>query len=189
MRLQILSRELTDARQLARFHELERTVQLAISRLRHLLFALHPPALDSEGLSAALRLHIDGASGPTGRTAYRLVDRFETQPPPATAVMLYRITRELLAYVEREANASIATVTLSEVDGGYLVQVDDDGDGAAPGEPSDWGHLGFQALRDRAELAGGWLKVDATPGEGSVVDVWIPALTETVSTPNPGAPR
>ena len=33
-------------------------------------------------------------------------------------------------------------------------------------------------MRERATLAGGWLRVDAAPGEGTTVEVWIPALQE-----------
>jgi len=38
---------------------LEETVEASITRLRHLLFSLHPRALDQDGLAAALRLHLN----------------------------------------------------------------------------------------------------------------------------------
>jgi nitrate/nitrite-specific signal transduction histidine kinase len=40
------------------------------------------------------------------------------------------------------------------------------------------GHLGITAIRERAELAGGWLKISSIPGSGTVVEFWIPALTQ-----------
>ena len=58
MRLQILRRSLDDPEQLQLLEELEKTIQLSIARLRHLLFELHPPALDTDGLSAALELYL-----------------------------------------------------------------------------------------------------------------------------------
>jgi hypothetical protein len=31
-------------------------------------------------------------------------------------------------------------------------------------------------MRERALLAGGWLRIDAAPGRGTSVEVWVPAL-------------
>ena len=59
MRLQILRRSLDDPEQLQLLWELETTIQLSIVRLRHLLFELRPPALDTDGLSAALELYLE----------------------------------------------------------------------------------------------------------------------------------
>jgi PAS domain S-box-containing protein len=177
MRLQIFRRELRDPIQLERLAELERTVQLAIARLRHLLFALHPPALDHEGVSAALRLHLDEAAA-RSKTSYRLVDRLTVQPPDATRVTVYRIARELLVNVEKHAHAENATVTLAELDGGYLVNVADDGVGFSFEHEPLPGHLGLEAVRQRTELAGGWLRIESMPGEGTTVDFWIPALRD-----------
>jgi PAS domain S-box-containing protein len=177
MRLQILRRELSDTKQLERLAELERTVQLAIARLRHLLFVLHPPALDTEGISAALRMHLDEAA-PRSPTRYRLVDRLGAQPPQATRVTMYRIARELLVNVEKHAEAKNATVTLSEADGGYLVKIVDDGVGFASEVEPEPGHLGLEAVRQRTELAGGWLRIESTAGEGTTIDFWIPALRD-----------
>ncbi len=58
MRLQILRKSIADTPSLGRLDELEQTIGLSISRLRHLIFELRPPALDNEGLSAALRAYL-----------------------------------------------------------------------------------------------------------------------------------
>ena len=35
-------------------------------------------------------------------------------------------------------------------------------------------HLGLVAMRERAELAGGWCRVHSAPTRGTVVEFWIP---------------
>ncbi len=175
MRLQILRRRLDDPEQVKLLDELEQTIQLAISRLRHLLFELRPPVLDSEGLSAALGTYLEEVDD--DGTAYRLDDELSVQPSPETRTILYRIVQEALTNVRKHAQAGQATVTLREVKNGFLVRISDDGVGLV-GEDSQPvpGHLGLAAMRERATLAGGWLSIEATPGGGTTLEVWIPAV-------------
>ena len=56
MRLQMLRRAVGEPDQLTMLGEAEEAVQLSIARLRHLVFELHPPGLDQEGLSVALAI-------------------------------------------------------------------------------------------------------------------------------------
>lgn len=175
MRLQILRRGLEDPEQLKLLDELEQTIQLSISRLRHLLFELHPPALDTDGLSAALELYL--AETASGATKHKLEDNLRVQPPVQVRTILYRIVQELLANVRTHARAENATVTLDERDYGYRVRVTDDGLGFVPEELEPVaGHLGLSAMKERASLAGGWLRIDSAPGKGTTVEVWIPEL-------------
>jgi signal transduction histidine kinase len=53
----------------------------------------------------------------------------------------------------------------------------DDGKGFTPdltGTPEP-GHLGLTTMVERAELAGGWVRVLSTPGQGTTVECWLPA--------------
>ncbi|MEP6910898.1 MAG: PAS domain S-box protein [Actinomycetota bacterium] len=175
MRLQILRRSLEDPEQLQLLGELEKTIQLSISRLRHLLFELHPVALDTEGLAAALEDYLKETRMP-GAPSYRVENNLSLQPVPPLRTMLYRIIQELLANVHKHAQADNVSVVLDERDYGYRVRVRDDGIGFVPGQlEAVPGHLGLSAMRERAALAGGWLRIDSSPGEGTVVDVWIPS--------------
>ncbi len=174
MRLQILRRSLHDPKQLQLLSELQTTIQVSIVRLRHLLFELRPPALDTDGLSAALELYLEETQR-EGATSHRLENNLNEQPPLETRTILYRIAQELLANVRNHAHADNATVMLDERDNGYSVRVIDDGVGFVPEdlEPVP-GHLGLTAMQERAALAGGWLRIDSAPGRGTTVEVWIP---------------
>lgn len=175
MRLDVLGRDLSDHRQRALLEELEDTVNKAIARLRTLLFELRPPALDREGLGAALRLHLEQLREEHGVT-YRLENRLRTEPRTETRVLLYRIAQEALTNVRKHARAERVEVVAEDRDGGYLMRVTDDGVGfTVEGEdPYHPGHLGLVALRERAEMAGGWCRVDSAPRAGTTVEVWVP---------------
>jgi PAS domain S-box-containing protein len=174
MRLQVLRKTLHDPLQLDLLDHLERTISLSIARLRHLLFELLPPALDHDGLVPALRLYLAEAAK-DGDLHYRLDDRLSTQPSQETRLIIYRIAQEALTNIRKHAHAATAQIQLDEVDGGYRVRVADDGVGFTPDEAQPVaGHLGLVAMRERSELAGGWLRIDGGAGTGTSIEFWIP---------------
>jgi PAS domain S-box-containing protein len=186
MRLQILRQSLDDPEQLDELDDLDETIRLSIDRLRHLIFELRPPVLDRDGLAAALRVYLREAEEQTP-TRYRLEDRLVAQPPEATRLILYRIAQEALTNVRKHAEARTATVTLAERGGGYLMRISDDGIGfLAERLTAVPGHLGLASMRERAELAGGWLRVASELGAGSNVEFWIPGVNgRSVDPPAP----
>ena len=174
MRLQMLRRAVEDADQLTMLTELEQAVQLSIARLRHLVFELHPPGLEHEGLSVALAIALD-VTDRDSPADYRLDDQFSSQPSKPDAAILFRIAQEALANVREHAGASHVTVTLLERDGGHAVRIADDGRGfdvalAAPGSTG----YGFASMRARARLGGGSLKVESSAGAGTMVERHYP---------------
>jgi len=176
LRLQLLREELHDPRHTRLLTDLERTIELSVSRLRHLLFDLRPPALDSEGLAAALRMYVN-ESPDRSPTAVRLEDTLRSQPDEEARIILYRIAQEALTNVRKHAQAKGADVLIAERDGGFLVRITDDGVGFEPERaPSAPGHLGLAAMRERAELAGGRIRIESAPGMGTMVECWIPPL-------------
>ncbi|MGA9113968.1 MAG: hypothetical protein WB802_09250, partial [Candidatus Dormiibacterota bacterium] len=62
-----------------------------------------------------------------------------------------------------------------EVGGGVLLRVADDGVGFTGGPPAANSglHFGVANMRERAEQAGGWLRIEHPPS-GTVVEAWIP---------------
>ncbi|MBI2239037.1 MAG: hypothetical protein HYU54_11020, partial [Actinobacteria bacterium] len=143
--------------------------------LRHLLFELRPPAIDRDGLAAALRQYLEDVRDEAGIEVH-LDDRLVTEPPPEIRMTAYRIAQEALTNARKHAQASRVDVLLQPMDGGILVRIRDDGlgfdadslNGPAPG------HLGFTAMGERAQCAGGRLRIDSTPGVGSSVEFWLP---------------
>ena len=175
MRLQILRRRLEDPEDLRLLSDLEDVIQLSISRLRHLLFELRPPALDNEGLAAALGMCVDEVQGENG-TQFGLRNDLRTEPSAERRVILFRIGQEALTNARKHAKAQSVDVILAERDGGHLVRVADDGVGfSSRAEDPQPGHLGLVGMRERAELAGGRLRIETAPGIGTSVEAWVPA--------------
>jgi PAS domain S-box-containing protein len=174
LRVQQLRRRLSDPKDLEVLGRLDETVQLAISRLRHLIFDLRPPLLERGGLGDALRSYLEQLRAETG-VRFTLHDELESTIPDAVRALVYRIAHEALTNVRRHAQASQVSVAMTEEGGGLRVRIDDDGVGFDPDTASGKaGHLGLRAIRERAALAGGWSRVIGVPGAGSTVEFWVP---------------
>jgi PAS domain S-box-containing protein len=176
LRIQVLRRRDLPPQVRAELVELDEILQHAVRRLRRLSFELRPASLEDDGLAAVLRSVLEPLREETG-IRYRIQDHLESNPPPEVGMTLYRIAREALVNVRKHARARKVDVLLAARDGGYLVRIRDDGDGFDAREPARVrrGHMGFQAMRERTELAGGWWRIDSAPGAGTVVELWVPA--------------
>lgn len=175
MRLDALRRKISDPGQLGMLTRLQKDVALSMARLRRLVFELRPPVLQRDGLAAALRNYLEETCREAG-LGYRMEIHLKDEPLPEPRNVLYRITQEALTNVWKHARANHVEILLEERDGGVLVRVEDDGVGiTAETNGSPPGHLGMVAMRERAELAGGWSRVTSDPGGGTVVEVWVPS--------------
>jgi signal transduction histidine kinase len=96
----------------------------------------------------------------------------EVEQPLATGAVeqVLRIAREASLNACRHGRAREVRVSLRELDRGYRLVIDDDGDGfdTRASRPDGFG-LGF--MRERAELLGGNLQIESTPGCGARVTV------------------
>jgi PAS domain S-box-containing protein len=174
LRLQQLRRRLRDPEDLKIMAKVEETIKLAADRLRRMIFDFRPPALEEEGVVTALQIYLDQLHEDTG-LSYRLDSQLEQEPPLEARVVIYRIAQEALMNVRKHARANRVRVQLSPADGGCLVEIVDDGVGYYPQRTeARSGHLGLILMRDRAEIAGGWCRVESAPGEGTTVEFWIP---------------
>jgi PAS domain S-box-containing protein len=171
LRLELLRRHV-DGKGAELLTKLQATAERAQTSLRTLLFELRPPSLDREGLAAAIREDLRT----TGEDLQaEVADRMAGDPSPEERIVLYRIAREALMNVRKHANATGVQVHLREAEGGTLLRVEDDGTGVAAEDSDERPRFGLSTMRERAELAGGWLRISPRPGGGTVVECWIPA--------------
>jgi signal transduction histidine kinase len=182
LRLETLARHLHDPEGLAQLDALREAVTGAIARLRHLLFELHPPALERDGLSAALRDSLRELER-DDEIATHLEDRLVGEPSDDVRAVAYRIAQEALTNIRKHAGATRVDVLLEGRSDGVLLRVRDDGSGFARGAETRAGHLGIPAMRERAEMIGGRVRIDSTPGRGTMLEVWLPDLPSSMIRP------
>ncbi len=174
MRLQMLA-GFPDSISVDGITEVEKEVAEAIERLRSLLFELRPTALERDGLVPALRLYADHTARATGWTV-EILDRLSDEPDADMAALLYRIAQEAIVNARKHAGATTLRIEAVSAADGAVVRVIDDGAGFSPdlNAAPEPGHLGLTTMVERAELAGGWVRVLSKPGQGATVECWLP---------------
>lgn len=152
--------------------ELEGQVRAALGDIRHLVYALRPPALDQYGLVEAVRLEAERAATHELRVEVHAPEALPALPA-AVETALYRIALEAVTNVARHADARSCVVRLErEPSQPWLrLTVEDDGRGLAPGAAAG---VGLRSMHERAEEIGGRLEVTARPGGGTRVAAVAP---------------
>ena len=152
---------------------IQRAVGDAARRLRDLLFDLEPVG-EQVPLEDALR---DAAAVIFAREPVRcsVVAEGEIALPAAERTKAMRIAKEALRNVQLHASANRVTIGLRPLHGGVEVTIADDGVGV---DHHAWvsppGHRGLGTMRDRAAVVGGWCRLEAASGGGTVVRFWLP---------------
>ena len=147
--------------------QLRNGVRAALGDLRALARGIYPPVLADQGLCAALQAQADRAPLPV------LVDadgigRFSRD---AEATMYFCIL-EALQNIAKYAQASLATVTLTHVDGRLEFSVADDGAGFDPAAAAHG--TGLQGMADRLSAVGGRLQIASVRGHGTTISGAVP---------------
>ncbi|MCC6829950.1 MAG: sensor histidine kinase [Thermoleophilia bacterium] len=148
----------------------------AVGALREAIFDLHPMSLQQLGFAAAVRVVLQRAEARGLATAMHGLDAADALGAHGRTVA-FRIVQEAVANAVRHSGAATLTVSAGE-DDGLWVEVTDDGRGFVLDEiPTriDEGHLGLDAMRARARLAGADVDVRSEPGRGTAVRLRFPA--------------
>jgi signal transduction histidine kinase len=171
MRLELFRKKHPD---LSDIDEALEVMRVTIQSMRTLLFDLSPPTLEEEGLGSALTYLLENSHSSFDWMVDD--DALDEEPAVQTSLILYRIAQEAFANARKHAQAEHIRVTLQPRDGGTTMQIVDDGVGFIPQEAlvAAPGHLGLAAIRERAEMAGGWSKLWSLPGQGTTLEVWLP---------------
>jgi two-component system, NarL family, sensor kinase len=153
------------------------TLRQGVRDLRTLLVEIYPPNLEAAGLEVALSdllsplaaagiataLHVDEASSPGG----------------ANDALVYRVAREALRNAQAHGAPSSVRVEVSRPAAATTrLVVVDDGRGFAASDrerSAKAGHLGLTLLESLAAQVGGTLTVRSQPGEGTTVELEVPA--------------
>lgn len=152
--------------------ELQETAAEGMRDMRLLIFQLHPPVLETEGLVAALQARLAAVEGRAGlQTEFRVEG--ERRLPIAIESDLYWIAQEALNNVRKHAAARHVALHLHFTAETISLEVLDDGVGFDPQMVPAEGRGGLRTIAERAERLGGKLTYVSAPGEGTRVKVEV----------------
>jgi len=155
--------------------QLKSTMKQVEESLRNLLYNVSPAARETHvRLVDAIRDRLTALRTHTGIEPD--VDlQLPARIPESVKSVVYRNIAEAISNVEKHANATRVTIKAEAMDGGIQVTVADDGTGFLVAESLYLpGHLGLVAMRERAQLGGGWCRFESEPGAGTTMMFWVP---------------
>jgi two-component system, NarL family, sensor histidine kinase DegS len=147
----------------------------SLDSVRGMIYDLRPPELSELGLAEAIRNYASEWEARCGIKVGSQLDLKETGLTPMQELAVYRVMQEALQNVHKHAHASGVGIAWSRANDNWVLHVTDDGMGfdlvkAARHKKS----FGLLSMRERAELIGGSLQIQSTPGEGTAVTLLLP---------------
>lgn len=174
-------------RALSELGHLKRMVNEALQQTRSFIFELRPMTLDDLGLAPTLR-----------RYATELITRFEREHeigaapldinvqapdgeprlPANIETALFRVAQEAMINAISHGAAHHVLITILATADQVKLIVDDDGQGFDVDEALAWAVIrhatGITSMQERAEMLGGWLRIQSLRGQGSRVEINAP---------------
>ncbi|MGD8804982.1 MAG: PAS domain S-box protein [Chloroflexota bacterium] len=175
--LEALMRQGNYEKALAELALTRENIKVAQADVRENILSLRTTLADSTGVVSALEEYVTEFGLQTGKTT-NLVLEFDGIPKlsPLAEVQMVRIVQEALANIRKHARAENVSVILAERDGCLSITISDDGIGFH--SSTSRRQFGLQTMRERAELVGGGLMINSTPGKGTSLELHLPLLTE-----------
>jgi two-component system, NarL family, sensor kinase len=153
--------------------QVRKLVDRTIGEIRAISRNLRPSELDDLGLVAAIRsLGAEFQNRTDIRVEFALAESKQSLSGHAELI-IYRITQEALANVEKHARAKVVTIELSSSSRGVLLRVSDNGRGIAE-RANSRGHWGLINMRERASHVNGRLDIKSERGKGTRVELEVP---------------
>ncbi|TME68338.1 MAG: sensor histidine kinase [Chloroflexi bacterium] len=147
----------------------------SLDSVRAMIYDLRPPELTELGLAEAIRNYASEWEARCGIKVGSQLDLKDTGLTPMAELAVYRVMQEALQNVHKHAHASAVGMAWSRANDSWVLHVTDDGMGfdlvkAARHKKS----VGLLSMRERAELIGGSLQIQSTPGKGTAVTLLLP---------------
>jgi signal transduction histidine kinase len=157
-----------------RFTHLVSSIDQVIALKRRIIEDLRPSSLTHLGLVAALEIH-------AREFAKRAELQVKTELKPvklseSAQMTVYRLVQECFTNIAKYSGARQVTLHLEPREQQARVFVSDDGKGFDPAAVRRGAH-GLTGMRYRVESEGGHLTIDSTPGQGTRIEAWLPAVS------------
>jgi len=153
-----------------------------LAEVHRIILDLRPSVLDDLGLQSAIEWCADRTLRPKGVAVRCEFDGLVERLPWELETAVFRAAQEALNNVAKHSGAETVLVQLQVRDGRLTLDVEDDGQGFEPSSvPPLHGSrrgLGLKGMRERVEVLGGTLELDAAPGQGTHVRLVIPLPQE-----------
>ncbi|MGZ9235902.1 MAG: response regulator, partial [Anaerolineales bacterium] len=166
----------SSGKQRSNLEEIQSSVTDIIGQVREMSLNLRPSMLDDMGLVPTLKWHFERFTHQTDIHINFKSDEVLNRFPADIETAAYRIVQEALTNVARHARVKSVFVGLAIQENVLWVEVVDHGQGFDASAILERPSSGLVGMRERAELAGGYLVVRSVLEQGTQVIAALPIL-------------
>ena len=150
----------------------------AVEEVRRMMSDLRPSILDDMGLESAVSWYAETHLEREGMEVVLDLHKSKAPLSPNVEISVFRVYQEAITNVIKHSGASHVSISLAYDDDRVSGTIKDDGVGfdvpaARPGADGGWA-VGLLGMAERANLLGGSLQIDSSPGKGTTVNFEIP---------------
>jgi signal transduction histidine kinase len=154
--------------------EVREITHATLEKMRSLSQMLHPAVLDDYGLAKGIEWYADIFQKQTGIDTTAIVEGSPVRVTGQLAINCFRIMQEALNNAAKHSGTRKAEVTVSFAPELLTLSIRDFGSGLPSVKKGTEPGLGLIAMRERASIIGGQLKIESSPNEGTTVSVAVP---------------
>ena len=166
-------------RALVELGNLKGMVTANLQETRKYIFELRPMALDDLGLVATLRRYTADARAQHRVQVQLSAPQGERPLRKEIEVPVFRVAQEAITNALQHSRATVVQVSVTLPGDGLLLVVEDNGVGfdveEALARAIALQTRGIVSMQERAEILGGWLRIESTPGRGSRIELSVPS--------------
>lgn len=148
----------------------------SLTEARRSVMDLRDQALEGQTLAQAMEQTSRMMTAGRGLTATVQAPPNLPVVPKETEQQLLRIAQEALTNALKHSEATQATIALQREGNNLKLSIVDNGSGFDPNNAflSAGGHFGLLGMQERAQRAGGTLRLETAPGAGTTIEVTVP---------------
>jgi two-component system sensor histidine kinase DegS len=153
---------------------LKDTASATFQKVRDFIFELRPMMLDDLGLVPTLRHYVEAYQEQIDLEIEFTATGTERRLERYLEVMIFRAIQELLSNASRHSQATQIRVQLDTTEQNVKATVEDNGQGFDVDRALE-GSMGIKVIKDRVEMLGGHITIDAAEDQGTRISFEIPA--------------
>jgi len=171
--------ESTDATAIHDIEEIGTVVASTLQEVRQISRNLRPPQLDRLGLTRAIISMVRNVDRTTPIRFSDDIDSLDNVFRKQDEINVYRIVQEGINNILKHSSARCATIRVDHVEDYILVSIEDDGSGFTEYPRDHSQGFGLLNMKERADMLGGNMEIESSPGEGTRIVFRFPIAERT----------
>lgn len=157
------------------FSKTEDLIEEAYQKVRSIAHVKNSGVIANEGLLVAIQLMAEKVSAANSIDIDVIHFGLEKHLENSLEISLFRMVQELTTNIIKHADASHATINISQDKEGITLLVEDDGIGMDTSTVSTTYGMGLHSIETRVEHLAGQFTIDSTPTKGTTIIIQIPS--------------